>query len=202
MAISLRNICAGVWCGCLFLWDDNEGLVKLFIGRVLNELFVLVLDYVTECFWQVTEYPTTISLNEDSFSTLKEVKGRYTWSCYSFQTFNSMWTENFQMFKLDLEKAEEPKIKLPISIGLSNEQKSSRKTSTSALLTPPKTLTVWVTTNCEKFFKRWEYQTTWPACWEICTQVKKQQLEPDMEQWMVSNWERSMSRLYIVTLLI
>ena len=41
---------------------------------------------------------------------------------------------------------------------------------------------VWVTTNCGKFFKRWEYQTTWPASWEICMQVKKQQLELDMEQ--------------------
>ena len=51
------------------------------------------------------------------------------------------------------------------------------------LLTIPKTLTVWITTNCEKFFKRWEYQTTWPASWEICMQVKKEQLELDMEQW-------------------
>ena len=41
---------------------------------------------------------------------------------------------------------------------------------------------VWITTNCGKFFKRWEYQTTLPASWEICMQVKKQQLEPDMEQ--------------------
>ena len=41
---------------------------------------------------------------------------------------------------------------------------------------------MWITTNCGKFFKRWEYQITWPASWEICTQVKKQQLEPDMEQ--------------------
>ena len=41
---------------------------------------------------------------------------------------------------------------------------------------------VWITTNCGKFFKRWEYQTTWPASWEICMQVKRQQLEPDMEQ--------------------
>ena len=46
-----------------------------------------------------------------------------------------------------------------------------------------KALTVWITTNCGKFFKRWEYQTTWPASWETCRQVKKQQLEPDMEQW-------------------
>ena len=45
-----------------------------------------------------------------------------------------------------------------------------------------KCLTVWITTNCGKFFKRWEYQTTLPDSWEICIQVKKQQLELDMEQ--------------------
>ena len=53
-----------------------------------------------------------------------------------------------------------------------------------------------------KFLKRWEYQTTLPASWEICMQVKKQQLEPDMENGLVPNWERSTSSLYIVTLLI
>ena len=94
----------------------------------------------------------------------------------------STWTVNFQMFKLDLEKAEEPEIKLPISIGSLKKQESSRKTSTSALLTMPKLLTVWTTTNCGKFWKRWEYQTTWPAFWEISMQVRKQQLELDMEQ--------------------
>ena len=52
----------------------------------------------------------------------------------------------------------------------------------SALLTTSKPLTVWITTNCGTFFKRWEYQTPLPASWEICIQVKKQQLEPDMEQ--------------------
>ena len=50
------------------------------------------------------------------------------------------------------------------------------------LLTMPKPLTVWITTNCRKFWKRWEYQTTWPASWEICMQDRKQQLELDMEQ--------------------
>ena len=64
----------------------------------------------------------------------------------------------------------------------SKKQKSSRKPSTSALLTTPKPLTVWITINCGKFWKRWEYQTTWPDSWEICMQVKKQQLELDMEQ--------------------
>ena len=57
-----------------------------------------------------------------------------------------------------------------------------KKTSISALLTMAKPLSVWITINCGKFWKRWEYQTTWPAPWEICMQVKKQQLELDMEQ--------------------
>ena len=86
------------------------------------------------------------------------------------------------MFKLDLEEAEEPEIKLPTSVGSLKKQESSRKTSTFALLTMPKPLTVWITTNCGKFLKRWEYQTTWPASWEICIQVRKQQLELDMKQ--------------------
>ena len=55
----------------------------------------------------------------------------------------------------------------------------SRKTSAS--LTMLKPLTVWITTNCGKFSKRWKYQTTLPASWETCMQVKKQHLEPDME---------------------
>ena len=62
------------------------------------------------------------------------------------------------------------------------KEESSRKTSISALLTMPKPLTVWITINCGKFWKRWQYQTTWPASWEICMQVRKQQLELDMEQ--------------------
>ena len=91
-------------------------------------------------------------------------------------------TVNFQMFKLDLEKAEEPEIKLPKSTGSSKKQESSRKASISALLTMPKPLTVWITINCGKFWERWDYQTTWPTSWEICMQVRKQQLEVDMEQ--------------------
>ena len=69
---------------------------------------------------------------------------------------------NFQIFKLDLEKAEEPEIKLPTSVGSSKKQENSRITSTSALLIMPKPLTVWITTNCGKFLKRWEYRP--PYC--------------------------------------
>ena len=65
-----------------------------------------------------------------------------------------MWTDNFQIFKLDLEKTEEPEIKLPTSIGSLKKQENSRKISTSASLTTLKALAVWITTNCGKFFKR------------------------------------------------
>ena len=94
-----------------------------------------------------------------------------------FQQYVNM---NFQMFKLDLEKAEEPDIKLPTSTGSSRKQESSRKTS--ALLSTPKPLTVWVTANCGEFWKRREYQTTWPASWETCMQISKQRLELDKNQ--------------------
>ena len=94
--------------------------------------------------------------------------------------FSSMGAVNFQMLKLVLEKAE-PDINLPTSVG-STKEESSRKTSTSAILTMPKPLSVWITINCGKFWKTWEYQTTWPASWESCMQVRKQQLELSMEQ--------------------
>ena len=98
---------------------------------------------------------------------------------------------NFQMFKLVLEKTEEPEIKLPTSAESLKKQESSRKTSISALLTMPKPLTVWITINCAKFWKRWEYQTTWPVSWETCMQVRKQHLELDMEQQTGSKQEKA-----------
>ena len=103
-------------------------------------------------------------------------------SKFSKPGFNSTWTVNFQMFKLDLGKAEEPDIKLPTFSGSLKKQESSRKTSTSALLTMPKPLTVWITTNCGKIFRRWEYQTTWLTSWETYMQVRNQQVELDMDQ--------------------
>ena len=68
------------------------------------------------------------------------------WSKFTKLGFNRTWTEKFQMFKLDLEKAEEPEIKLPTFTGSLKKQESSRKTSVSASLTMLKPLTVWITT--------------------------------------------------------
>ena len=80
-------------------------------------------------------------------------------------------------------KAEEPEIKLPRSVGSSKKQENFRKTSTFASLTTLKSLTVWITTSCGKYIKRWDYQTVLPASCEIYMWVKKQQLELDIEQW-------------------
>ena len=102
--------------------------------------------------WNIVQ-PTTQLY---SFHTLSK-----QWSKFSKPGFNITWSIKFQMFKLDLEKAEEPDIKLPTSVGSSRKQENSRRISTSALLTTPKPLTVWITTNCGKVFKRWEYQTTY-----------------------------------------
>ena len=108
---------------------------------------------------------------------------------------------NFQMFKLDLEKAEEQEIKFSTYIGSSRKQESSRKVSTSALLTMPKPLTVWITTveNSERDGNtRPPYL---PPEKSVCRS------RSDTQNWtwdngVVPNWKRSMSRLYIVTLLI
>ena len=99
--------------------------------------------------------------------------------------FSNTWTENFQMFKLYLEKAKRPEIKLPSSSGSQKNQGNTEKTSTSSL-TMLKPLNVWITTSCGKLLKRWEYQTTLFVSWEACMQDKKQQLEMNMEQCTVS----------------
>ena len=97
-------------------------------------------------------------------------------SKFSKPGFNSTWIKNFQMFKLYLEKAEEPEVKCPTSAGSQKNQEFQKK------------IYVWFTDyakafdcadhkkNCGKFLTRWEYQTTWPASWEICIQVKRQQV--------------------------
>ena len=88
---------------------------------------------------------------------------------------------NFQMLKLDLKKAEEPEIKLPTSTGSSNKQEF-QKNIYFCFIDYARAFDCVDHNNCEKFWKRWEYQTMPPASWEICMQVKKQQLELDMEQ--------------------
>ena len=125
-------------------------------------------DNVKEC----SNYHTITLISHASKVMLKVLQAR-------LQQYMNLELPDVQA---GFRKGREPEIKLPISAGSSKEQESSRKTSISALLTTPKPLTVWITTNCGKLLKRWEYQTTWLASWEICMQVRKQWLEPGMEK--------------------
>ena len=92
------------------------------------------------------------------------------------------------MFKLDLEKSEEPEIKLPISIGSLKKQENSRKTS-SVSLTTLKALTVWNTTNW-KTLKEMGIPDNFTCLLRTCRWFKKQQLEPDKEQQTGSKLEK------------
>ena len=84
--------------------------------------------------------------------------------------------------QVGFRKGRGTRCQIPTFIGSSKKQRNYRKTSISALLTMTKPLTMWITINRGEFWNRWEYQTTWPASLEICIQVRKQQLELDMEQ--------------------
>ena len=96
--------------------------------------------------------------------------------------FNRIQTENFQIYKLDLEKAEEPEIKLPTSVWIIEKAREFQKNIYFCFLDYTKAFDCVDQTNYEKFLKRWEYQSTIPAFWETWMQVKEQQLELYMEQ--------------------
>ena len=93
-----------------------------------------------------------------------------------------MWTVNFQMFKLVLEKAEGPEIKFPSSIVSSKKQESSRQNIYFCFIDYAKAFDCVDHNKLWKILKEMGIPDTWPASWEICMQVRKQQLELDMEQ--------------------
>ena len=152
---------------------DDGILVELF--QILKDDAVKVLHTICQQIWKTQQWPQdwerSVFIPIPKKGNAKEFSNCHTIALIShtsklmlkilpvkFQQYVNC--ENFQMFKLDLEKAEEPEIKLPTYAASSKKQESSRKMSTSALMTMPKPLTVWTTTNCGKFFKRWEYQNT------------------------------------------
>ena len=168
--------------------------VELF--QILKDDAVKVLHSICQWIWKTQQWPQdwkrSVFIPIPKKGNAKEYSDYHTIVLISHTSTimlkilqaisNIKWIVNFQMFKLVSEKAEEQDSKLPTCAGSSKKQESFRKTSISALLTMPKPLTVWITIMCGKFFKRWEYQITWPASWEICRQVRKKQLELDMEQ--------------------
>ena len=118
-------------------WTGRPGVLRFMGSQRVGH------DWATELNWteEYSNYHTSALISHTGKVLLKIL----------LAGFNCVWTVNFQTFKLDLEKAEEPEIKLPTSDESSKKQESSRKTFISALLTIPKPLTVWITTNSGKF---------------------------------------------------
>ena len=173
--------------------SGDDGIpVELF--QILKNVAVIVMHSICQQIWKTQQWPQdwkrSVFIPISKKGNPKECSNYCAIAHISHASklllkilqasFSNTWTVNFQMFKLVLEEAEEPEIILPTSNGSAKKQENSRKTHTSALLTMPKPLTVWSTIKCGKFFKIWEYQTTWPAYWETCMHVRKQQLELDM----------------------
>ena len=139
--------------------------VELF--QVLKDGAVKVLHSICQQIWKTQQWPQdwkrSVFIPIPKKGNAKECSNYHTIILISHtsKTMLKILQARLQQYmncelpgvQVDLEKAEEPEVKLPTS-------ESSRKTSISALLTMPKPLTVWITTSCGKFFKRWEYQTT------------------------------------------
>ena len=112
--------------------------------------------------------------------------------------FSSMWTKNFQMSELGLEKEEEPEIKLSTITGIIEKVRELQKNTYLCFIDyaidSSVSLTIWIITNSGKLLKRWEYQTILPVSWDIHIQVKKQQLETCMEQQLGSRLRKQYDR--------
>ena len=149
--------------------SGGDGIpVELF--QILKDDAVIVLLSICQQIWKTHQWPQdwkrSVFTPIPKKGNVKECSNYRTTALISYASklmlkilqasFNSTWTVNFQIFKLDLQKEEEPEIKLPTFVGSLKKQESSRKTSTSALLTMPKPLTLWITTNHGKFLKRCE----------------------------------------------
>ena len=136
-------------------------------------------------FLEKTTRPFTYELNQILYDYTVKVRNRFKGLDLIDRVPDELWTEvsdctlNFQMFKLVLEKA--PKINLPTSAGSSKKHESSRKTC-FCFIDYSKTFDCVDYNKLRKILREMGYQTTWPPSWEICMQVRKLQVELDMEQ--------------------
>ena len=157
-------------------------LVELF--RILKDDGVKVLHSICQQIWKTQQWPQdwkrSVFIPIPKKGNTKKCSNYCTIALIS-QTSKVMLKilqTRLQQFKLDLEKAEEPEIH-PL-----DHRKSKRVPETHLLLFYWLCQSLWLCASQQtgKFWKRWEYQTTWPASWEICMQIRKQGLELDMEQ--------------------
>ena len=109
------------------------------------------------------------------------MQAKWCWKSFKLG-FSSTGTKNLQMYKAGFRKGRGTRDQTANIFWITEKTREFQKTSTSASPTMLKPLTVWIAANCGKFFKRWEYRTTLPASWETCMQMKKLQLDLDIEQ--------------------
>ena len=175
--------------------SGGDGIpVELF--QILKDDDVKVLHSICQQIWKIQQWPQdwkrSVFIPIPKKSNGKECSNYRTIALIShasrvmLKILQARLQQNVNRELPDVQaafkKGRKPEIKLPTSAGSWKKQENSRKTSISSLLTLLKPLIVWVTTNCGKFLKSWEYKTTLPASCKTCIQIKKQQLEPDMEQ--------------------
>ena len=166
------------------------------LSQILKDDAVNVLHSICQKIWKTQQWPQdckrSVFIPIPKKGNAKECSNYHTIAHISHASkvmlkilqarLQKYVNHEFQMFKLNLEKGEEPEIQLSTFVGSLKKHENSWKKYISDLLTTSKPWTVWIITNCGKFFKIWEHQTTWPVSWDICMQVRKQQLELDMEQ--------------------
>ena len=193
----------GMWSGPKRSITTNKASVRSVVDGIPVELFqilkvdtVKILHSICQQIWKTQPWPQ--DWNRSVFIPIPK-KGNAK-ECSNYRTIalishaSKVMLKIFQARLQQYVNCELPDVQAGFRKGrgtsdqianirwIMEKQESSRKTSISALLTMPKPLAVWITINCGKFWKRWEYQTTWPASWETYMQVRKQQLELDMEQ--------------------
>ena len=116
---------------------------------------------------------------------------------------SSMWTKNFQMYEMGLEKDGGTRDQITNICWIIGKEREFQKNIYFCFIDYAKALAVWITTNCGKFFKRWKYQTTLLATWENCRQVNKQHSESHgTMDWFIIEKGVHQGSLYIVTLLL
>ena len=173
--------------------SGGDGIpVELF--QILKDDAVKVLHSISQQIWKTQQWPQdgkrSIFILIPKKGNAKECSNYLTTALTSHASkvmlkilqarLQQYGNQELPDIKAGFRKGRGTRDKLPASAGSWKKQGSSRKTSISALLTMPNLL--WITINCRKFWKRWEYQTTWPTSSETYMQVRKQQLELDREQ--------------------
>ena len=189
MLLSLRARHLGVWCqvGLRKHHYENGDGIQAEMFQILKDDAIKVLHSIWQQIWKTQQWPQewkrAVFIPIPKKGNAKECSNYCTIALISHAS--KVMLKILQAMLQQYMNRELPDVQVGFRKGrrtrdqiadicwIIRKAKEFHKTSTSALLTTPKPLTVWITANCGKFWKRWEFQTTWPTSWEICMQIKK-----------------------------